>query len=377
MYKESPFEYEDTYGQKAEIIDFGERDGLQKFASHNSFVPSDLQIVMRDIQQSPDPNLTYLYDRALGAGEIYGPNNNGDWFGKNEIKDRHGTFVSDAYLFRHHKNKDPNKKLGDIIASAYNHKLDTADLILAAPTKNIKDDLKKLERDHVLATSMGAKVKHDVCSICGNKAKKRIQYCKHLRSQMLKEYPDGRQVYAKNPRPKFVDLSIVTIPADPGSAVLKKIASLKNNNGGQHDRFFEKTGGFVDRGNIKEGEQRDVIRPEVIESTNNLSRGDAVCTLHESYGELRPDEFMAVMEKDASLLRPDKIPVVHRDVCNPRNIDGRVLHKLAFHLEKIDGLPLVKEASVSTSDDFMTKEAKHYYLQYRRSMPNDSGKFLR
>ena len=376
MYKESPVGSVAEYGKKAEIIDFEKRGGLEKFASTKSYIPSDLEIVMRDIQQSPDPDLTYLYDRALGAGQIYGPNNNGDWFGKDDLINRHGTFVNHAYMFRHHQNKDPKNKIGDIFASAYNEKLDTVDLILAAPTENIKKDLKKLEKDHVLATSMGAKVKHDVCSICGKKSRRRMEYCSHLRNNMLKEYPDGRQVYAENPNPKFVDLSIVTIPADPGSAVLTKIASMS---GGKEsmNREMRKHAGFSGNRNIKVGEDRDVIRPEVITATNNLSRGDALSTLHSSYGELRPDEFMAVMEKDASMLRPDIIPVVHREVCDGGRVDGQVMHKLAFHLEKIDGVPLQKKASVQTSDDFMSKEAKMYYLKYRKSFPANSNKFLR
>lgn len=61
------------------------------------------------------------------------------------------------------------------------------------------------------------------CSICGNRAPTRAQYCNHLRFQM-RDVINGKKVAALNPSPKFFDISWVTRPADPTAYMLKKVA---------------------------------------------------------------------------------------------------------------------------------------------------------
>lgn len=68
------------------------------------------------------------------------------------------------------------------------------------------------------------RVPYDRCSICDNRAKNRAEYCPHLRYQMNKILPDGRRVFAYNDKPKFFDISFVTIGAEKASHVLKKVA---------------------------------------------------------------------------------------------------------------------------------------------------------
>lgn len=52
------------------------------------------------------------------------------------------------------------------------------------------------------------------CSVCGNKAKSRREYCKHLKDDMLSVRPDGHVIHARNPKGKFFDISFVGTPAD-------------------------------------------------------------------------------------------------------------------------------------------------------------------
>ena len=61
------------------------------------------------------------------------------------------------------------------------------------------------------------------CSICGNRAPTRAQYCEHLRFQM-RDVINGLKVAALNPKPKFFDISWVVRPADPTAYMLKKVA---------------------------------------------------------------------------------------------------------------------------------------------------------
>lgn len=361
-------EFESFSGHDSRLLDVTE-NGLQKIASLETHIPDKLASLIGEIESNPNPDYAYLYDRALGAGEVYGPNNNGDWFGRDELKAHHGTFEKHAHLFRHHQNKDPRNSVGDVMASAYNKPLDVVDLIVRAPRTKIAKDLQRFENGGMIQTSMGAKVKKDVCSICGNESRTRLQYCGHLRNKMLKILPDGRQVFAKNPKPKFVDISIVVIPADPASTVLRKVASLQD--------MFSK-GASIKKTEVGSNleERRPVMRPELVEATNDLDRGTAVQTLHEANGVLRPDEFQAVLNKDASLLRPDIIPYVDYCYADKQAMSGRPLYKLAHVMQDIPGTSLDKEAKLVCAN-FLTEGEKDAYLQYRHAIGDFSKVFLR
>jgi hypothetical protein len=85
------------------------------------------------------------------------------------------------------------------------------------------------------------RVPFDVCSICKNRARTRAEYCPHLRYQMRKILPDGRQVCAINTLPKFFDISFVLIGAEKAAHVLKKVA--------------HSVGGYELRSSAEEGER--------------------------------------------------------------------------------------------------------------------------
>lgn len=86
----------------------------------------------------------------------------------------------------------------------------------------------EVEEDHTYVVNGHAvhncKIPYDVCTVCGNKAPTRKQYCDHLKYEMGKIYPDGVQSCALNPSPKFFDSSWVIRPADRTGYMLKKVA---------------------------------------------------------------------------------------------------------------------------------------------------------
>jgi hypothetical protein len=82
-----------------------------------------------------------------------------------------------------------------------------------------------MDRGEHPEVSMGCRVPHDVCSICGNKAAKKNEYCEHIRFENKKVYPDGRQVYMLNIQPTFFDISFVFRRADKIAYTLRKVAS--------------------------------------------------------------------------------------------------------------------------------------------------------
>lgn len=175
-----------------------------------------------------DPNKAYLHVIAMTDSTKYGPNNNGDFFYGEDLKKYHPTFVETAHVFLHHVNKDPKKSLGKPIYSFYNENMHRVELILALDKDKplAAKTIASIKAGKDIYVSMGVKVSHDICSICGNKAKTRKEYCTHLRYNMKKILQDGRQVYAINPAPlKFFDISVVSKPADKVAWALEKAAS--------------------------------------------------------------------------------------------------------------------------------------------------------
>lgn len=69
------------------------------------------------------------------------------------------------------------------------------------------------------------RIKYDVCTLCGNKAKTRADYCDCLKFEMGKiDSHTGKQAAALNPSPDFFDSSWVIRPADRTGYMLKKVA---------------------------------------------------------------------------------------------------------------------------------------------------------
>lgn len=173
----------------------------------------------------PDPGYVYLHVIAMGAGEYYGCNINGDYFPEKDLIERHHTFVTNAKVFKEHDNKPTSPSYGHVVFSWYNPKMHRVELILAIDKIRGKEFIDRQARGEQLEVSMGCKVREDVCSICGNKARKRSDYCEHILRDKRKIYPDGRQPYMINYNPTFFDISIVRRRADKIAYVLEKVAS--------------------------------------------------------------------------------------------------------------------------------------------------------
>jgi hypothetical protein len=173
----------------------------------------------------PTQGKTYILVLAMGASEFYGPNRNGDAFKESELVKTHKTFETNAHVYKSHVNKDPAKSYGSVVKSFYNSDMHRVELVLAIDNSKAPDIVDKINSGRSVAVSMGCKIKYDVCSICGNKAPTRAEYCSHLRNELNKIYPDGRIVCADNPNPKFFDISVVWRPADKTGYMLKKVAS--------------------------------------------------------------------------------------------------------------------------------------------------------
>lgn len=209
-------------------------DELVKVASQENLHP-DISSFITGISAC-DEHL-YVLVNALGAGEYYGSNINGDYFEEKELSPTecdgttgYKTFFN-AGIYRHHKNKDIAKSTGKVVCAVYNPVMHRVELVLKinrskAELEGHGDLVAKLDSGDHPAVSMGCRVKYDICSICGHKSKTRADYCVHTKTMMGKIFPDGRKVFVYNPKPKFFDLSFVIIGADRTSYAMAKVASV-------------------------------------------------------------------------------------------------------------------------------------------------------
>ena len=82
----------------------------------------------------------YFHINAMGAGEYYGANRNGDYFPEEQLLKYYPTFMSNpAHLFRHHINKDPSIANGKVIFATYNSNMHRVELIAEADKSLVKD----------------------------------------------------------------------------------------------------------------------------------------------------------------------------------------------------------------------------------------------
>jgi len=68
-------------------------------------------------------------------------------------------------------------------------------------------------------------VPYDLCSICGNEAPTRAQYCDHMKYNKLSLTKEGNQVFCYNDQPHLHDISQVAVPAFRVAFALSKVAS--------------------------------------------------------------------------------------------------------------------------------------------------------
>lgn len=203
----------------------GFADALDKQASDE-----DTQFVL-GIEER-DSRFAYLCVRAVSAGEYWGPNNNDDFFEEDELIVYYDTFM-DAHVFKNHDNKDVAKAIGSVIKARWFDRMKCVELWIAVDKELDSKVVRNIETGAVTDVSMGCKVDHSVCSICGNIAKTKKDFCEHVTDHRGQLWEDGKLCYEINKKPRFHDISIVLNGADKTAKRIEKISKDK-------DRSLEK-----------------------------------------------------------------------------------------------------------------------------------------
>lgn len=270
MLKSSHFRAETEHGPSA-IPLFGKADAFFEKTASAQLLP-DVARYIAGLR--PQKDSQYVLVNAMGAGEYYGSNINGDYFSEaclihkpddwsgNPVIDRiaardwpYGfpTFYR-AHPYAHHRNKDASRAFGEVELAAWNPDMRRVELV----TRVDKDKCAqfggqgtwdKLKAGGYPDVSMGTKVPFDTCSICldwelyrracesydSGKHKHpgmaaleyhktvapirglsitRADYCEHALKDMNRIFPDGKKAFVLNDWPSFFDISFVYIGAD-------------------------------------------------------------------------------------------------------------------------------------------------------------------
>lgn len=126
----------------------------------------------------PIPGIVQILLTALGAGEYFGENRNGDYFPESELKYEgydygHKTFETMANIFKHHVNKDPSKGYGKVKLSIWNDRMKRVELVVHLETAKAPDIAEKINNGEYLPVSMGC-LKEDSLVLCSDFKKKKI-----------------------------------------------------------------------------------------------------------------------------------------------------------------------------------------------------------
>lgn len=312
---------------------------LEKTAS--SLLPD----VVRYIENlRPRNDCSYVLVNAMGAGEYYGSNSNGDYFPEAGLIHRPDVWTGDplvdkirakdwpygyptfyqAHPFAHHRNKDPLRAFGEVELSVWNEGMKRVELVTRVEKNKCEkfggvQVWDKLRAGRFIDVSMGARVKFDTCSVCldwkkyadaratfdpkihrspdvailayhlknpiRGLSRTRKDYCEHAKKWMNRILPDGRKVFVYNDYPNFFDISFVFIGADKTAKVMVFMAPGWSKLGGAE--FAEKLG-YVEEPEVSEKTASAV--PEDDEYAHIFGKG-AELKRAEIIKDVVPDQF--------------------------------------------------------------------------------------
>lgn len=266
-----------------------------QLANHFALAPvSDVSIdEVRDIQKynfEVEDDNSYVVDVA-----VHNCNRNNDSFPKEACVKYHDTFVKHGHVYRHHRNKDPEKAIGTIKAAAYNESMGRIELFIHADKEKAAPELARLEKEGEIPFSMAAAVPFDVCSLCGATRKQAGDdlECDHVKNHLGELMDDGRKIFTRNTEPKFFDISFVGRPADRIAWNLKVASAM-------------------DLDSVKAAEYEGVVLPDDLACETESSRRKLgymhdISSLQDSYAGWLGKQASVVTSRDGYLYSFRKI----------------------------------------------------------------------
>lgn len=165
--------------------------------------------------------MLYVAVRAVSVGT----NGNGDHFTYDELKRAYKTFVGKG-VFVNHASNDIEKKRGMIVDAKFVEMSPTEAYVITLLEMNesaYPEFCRMIRAKQIDSVSMGCQVAFSICSVCSHKAKTTRDYCMHIRAHKGSQY-GGRPCYEINQGIEFIEVSWVTVGADPQAKMIEIIA---------------------------------------------------------------------------------------------------------------------------------------------------------
>ena len=191
-----------------------DKDWLRKQAGVEDIFAKEI----RDLKKQAGHSVFHII--ALGDEERSGANRNGDGFSEADTKTAHAQFKDQGHVFTDHKNHDPKKAVGKVIATAHNDPMGRVELLVDVENKKLPDRYQeKIANGEDLSWSMGSLQQFDTCSFCKHNAPTAKDHC----------FGAGTLVLLSNSSVKNIeDVAVGDLVTDATGAAVRVIKTFAN-----------------------------------------------------------------------------------------------------------------------------------------------------
>ena len=129
--------------------------------------------------------------------------------------------------FKNHENDDVTKAVGLILDAAPNYQGRFIEALIAVDEKKDPELVRGIDNGYIDSVSMGCLCGYSICTACGHEATNELDYCEHLKymkGQIISYNGEQVKVAEDNRKVSFIELSWVTVPADPHAKLLERVA---------------------------------------------------------------------------------------------------------------------------------------------------------
>lgn len=152
-------------------------------------IPEDVAGFDLEADIRAHPESLYVKCFAIKADEM---NDNGDFFGYDELKKATPTFVG-VPVFTNHQNTDVNQARGKIVHSWWDEERRGIMVIARVDSTAYPQLARGIKQDYITGTSMGCQVKYSLCSACHNYAENPSQYCSCIKDKKTRHLAVKKQ----------------------------------------------------------------------------------------------------------------------------------------------------------------------------------------
>lgn len=156
-------------------------------------------------EMAKHPEALWIRVKAIEA-DI--PNDNGDYFSREEIIKAYKSFEGVPVFTNHENGKVENAK-GKVVKAEWDDQEGAVYCTMFVDREANAPLCRAIEEGYVTDVSMGTQVDYSTCSVCEKKALDASSYCDHIKT-MKGRMVDGKKAFEKNYGLKFIEISVVT-----------------------------------------------------------------------------------------------------------------------------------------------------------------------